>query len=71
MTRTICDYRERGRLRSYKRRSVVKTEGADDDPRNPEQIRTTGEIPERPMPRKEVPSPTTPPEITSPTMPEI
>lgn len=26
--------------------------------------------PERPMPRKEVPSPTAPPEITSPTMPE-
>ena len=50
---------------------VVKAAREEEDPRKSSRTdkNDRGE-PERPMPRKEVPSPTTPPEITSPTMPE-
>ena len=50
---------------------VVKAAREEEDPKKSSRTdkNDRGE-PERPMPRKEVPSPTTPPEITSPTMPE-
>ena len=50
---------------------IVKAAREEEDPRKSSRTdkNDRGE-PERPMPRKEVPSPTTPPEITSPTMPE-